>query len=254
MCEQRSGIHPRKRTRPGLPGLFIRVVITGELKGEDVRIEAVIFDLDGLMVDSEPLARQAWRTLLASYGHELDEETVNAMLGLRLMDSSRLVKGRFALPLTVEQIANRRGELLLASLPGNLQPMPGLIELLNAIDARGLRRAVATSSPGFYAPVALQEIGAADGFVVIVTGDSVARGKPAPDIYLAAAAALALPPTLCLALEDSPNGVRSAKAAGMRCIAVPNELSVELDLSEADAILPSLGAVAQRLDEFLVEP
>jgi HAD superfamily hydrolase (TIGR01509 family) len=131
--------------------------------------------------------------------------------------------------------------------------MPGLIELLDAIDARGLRRAVATSSPGFYAPVALQEIGAADGFVAIVTGDSVARGKPAPDIYLAAAAALALPPALCLALEDSPNGVRSAKAAGMRCIAVPNELSVELDLSEADAILPSLGAVAARLDEFLVE-
>jgi HAD superfamily hydrolase (TIGR01509 family) len=232
---------------------LIRVVITSDQKGEDVGIEAIIFDLDGLMVDSEPLARQAWRALLAEHGHTLDRETFNAMLGLRLMDSSRLVKGRFDLPLTIEQIADRRSELFLASLPGNLQPMPGLTELLSAIDARGLRRAVATSSPGFYAPVALREIGAADGFVVIITGDSVARGKPAPDIYLAAAAALALPPAVCLALEDSPNGVRAAKAAGMCCIAVPNEQSAGLDLSEADAIMPSLGAIAGRLDEFLVE-
>lgn len=214
-------------------------------------IQAIIFDLDGLMVDSEPLAREAWRAFLARYGHALDEETFDAMLGLRLMDSSRLVKERFNLPLTVEQIAAGRSELFLASLTGNLRPMPGLVELVRAIDARGLRRAVATSSPGFYAPVALREIGMADGFVTIITGDMVARGKPAPDIYLAAAAALALPPRACLALEDSPNGVRAAKAAGMRCIAVPNELSAGLDLGEADAVLPSLAVVAQRLDALL---
>jgi beta-phosphoglucomutase-like phosphatase (HAD superfamily) len=75
--------------------------------------------------------------------------------------------------------------------------------------------------------------------------------KPAPDIYLAAAQALALPPAACLALEDSPKGVRAAKAAGMCCIAIPNALTADLDLSAADEILPSLSAVAERLDEFV---
>jgi beta-phosphoglucomutase-like phosphatase (HAD superfamily) len=97
----------------------------------------------------------------------------------------------------------------------------------------------------------LREVGAAEGFAAVITGDTVARGKPAPDIYLVAAAALGLSPTVCLALEDSPNGVRAAKAAGMRCIAVPNALSAGLDLSAADAVLPSLADVAARLDEWL---
>ena len=214
-------------------------------------IEAIIFDLDGLMADSEPLARDAWRAFLTHYGHTLDEETINAMLGLRMMDTARLAKERFDLPLTVEQIATQRSDLFLASLAGNLKPMPGLGELLEAVDARGLRRAVATSSSGFYAPVALREIGAADGFEAIVTGDTVPQGKPAPDIYLAAAEALALPPAACLALEDSPKGVQAAKAAGMRCIAIPNALTAGLNLGAADEILPSLSAVAKRLDELV---
>jgi HAD superfamily hydrolase (TIGR01509 family) len=214
-------------------------------------VQAVIFDLDGLMVDSEPLAREAWRTLLADYGHTLDEGMVNAMLGLRLMDTSQLVKKRFYLPLTVKEIAKRRSELLLASIRGNLEPMPGLVELLKATDARGLRRAVATSSPGLYARVALREIGVADGFECIISGDMVSRGKPAPDTYLAAAAALTLPPAACLALEDSPIGVRAAKAAGMRCVAVPNEQSAALDLSEADRVFSSLATVAKCLGELV---
>jgi HAD superfamily hydrolase (TIGR01509 family) len=215
-------------------------------------IKAVVFDLDGLMVDSEPLAKEAWRAFLARYGHALDEKTISAVLGLRLMDTSRLIKERFKLPLSVGQIAAGRSELFLASLAGNLRPLPGLLELLQEVDARGLLRAVATSSPAFYAPVALREIGVADGFAAVITGDVVANGKPAPDIYLAAAAALGVSPVLCLALEDSPNGVQAAKAAGMRCIAVPNELSAGLDLSAANAILPSLAVVAERLDEWVV--
>lgn len=214
-------------------------------------IEAIIFDLDGLMVDSEPLAKEAWRTFLTNHGHTLDRETSKAMLGLRLTECSRLVKRRYDLPLTVEQIAAQRSKWFLAALEGNLQPMPGLLELLDAIDARGLRRAVATSSPKFYAPAALREVGAAEGFEVIIAGDMVSEGKPAPDIYLAAAEALALPPAACLALEDSPNGVRAAKAAGMRCIAIPNALSADLDLSAADEIWPSLSVVAERLDELV---
>jgi len=214
-------------------------------------IQAIIFDLDGLMVDSEPSAKQAWRAWLARYGHVLDQETINAMFGLRLVDSSWLVKERFELPLSVKQIAAEESQVFLSLLDGNLRPMPGLDDLLHAVDARGLPRAVATSSSRRYAPIALRAVGAAGGFAAIVTGDDVQRGKPAPDIYLAAAAALDMPPAVCLALEDSPLGVQAAKAAGMRCVAVPNELTAGLDLSAADWILPSLTAVVEQLDSLL---
>jgi HAD superfamily hydrolase (TIGR01509 family) len=214
-------------------------------------IEAIVFDLDGLMVDSEPLAKEAWRAFLARHGHTFDRETSKATLGLRLTECAQLIKERYDLPLSVEEIAAQRSEWFLAALEGNLQPMPGLLELLEAIDARGLRRAVATSSPKFYASAALREIGVAGGFEVIIAGDMVPRGKPAPDIYLAAAEALALSPAVCLALEDSPNGLHAAKSAGMRCIVVPNALSADLDLSAADHVLPSLSIVAERLDELV---
>jgi len=217
-------------------------------------VEAVIFDLDGLMVDSEPLAKQAWRMLLARYGHTLDQEIINAMLGLRLADSSLLVTERFGLPLPASRIAAEEKHIFMGLLDGNLRPMPGLSDLLRAVDARGLPRAVATSSGRDYALIALRTVGVADGFAAIVTGDDVMHGKPAPDIYLAAAAELGRQAASCLALEDSPIGVSAAKAAGMRCVAVPNELTAELDLRMADRVFPSLMAVTDQLDNLLLPP
>jgi HAD superfamily hydrolase (TIGR01509 family) len=217
-------------------------------------IQAIIFDLDGVMVDSEPLARQAWQALLAEHGHQLDQETFDAMLGLRLADSSRLVKERFGLAMSIDEIVALRGQLLLDLVPGNLRPMPGLYALLNAVEALGLRKAVATSSPSGYAPVALHEVGIADRFDVIITGDTVAHGKPAPDIYLGACRALRLSPAVCAAIEDSPNGVKAAKAAGMMCIAVPNAQSLGLEFPQPDAVYPSLSALAEDLVDWLAKP
>ena len=213
-------------------------------------VQAIIFDLDGLMVDSESLAKQAWRKVLDRYGHELDNDTIDALFGLRLADSSRLVKLKFGLPLSAEQVAAEKNHLFMAMLAGNLHPMPGLYELLKAVDERNLTRAVATSSNRDYASVALETIGV-DGFSAVITADLVQEGKPAPDIYLAAAKALALPPSACLALEDSPNGVRAAQAAGMRCVAVPNAMTAAMDLSAADWHFHSLRAVAGHLDVLI---
>ncbi len=212
-------------------------------------IQAILFDLDGLMVDSEPLAEQSWRLLLARHGHILDERTMADLLGLRPADSAHLIQERFSLPLLPEQLAAEK-RLLLRRLTadGKLRTMPALFDLLDAVDARGLARAVATSSSQDWASFALQAIGADGGFAAVVTGDLVPHGKPAPDIYLAAAEALSLPPGACLALEDSPAGVQAAKRAGMRCVAVPNQATAGLDLSAADWILPSLAAVAEQLD------
>jgi len=217
-----------------------------------VPIQAILFDLDGLMVDSEPLAKQAWRMLLARYGHSLDQGTVQDLFGLRSADSAQLVQERFSLPLSAEQVASQQKEIFGSLLQEDtLRTMPGLSDLLQAVDARGLIRAVATSSGRDWAAFALDAIGAGQGFAAVITSDLVRNGKPAPDIYLAVARALSLPPEACLALEDSPAGVQAAKAAGMRCVAVPNEMTAGMDLSAADWILPSLGAVVEQLDRLV---
>jgi HAD superfamily hydrolase (TIGR01509 family) len=211
--------------------------------------QAILFDHEGLMVDSEPLAKQAWRMLLARFGHSLDQGTANDLFGLRSADSARLVQERFSLPLSAEQVTAEKREILRSlSLEGTLCAMPGLFDLLHAVDARGLMRAVATSSGRDWASFALHVIGAEHGFAAVITSDLVQNGKPAPDIYLAVAQALSMAPEACLALEDSPAGVQAAKAAGMRCVAVPNEMTAGMDLSAADWILPSLAAVAEQLD------
>lgn len=214
-------------------------------------IKAIVFDLDGLMVDSEPIAEQAWSTLLERHGYQVDREAIEAIIGLKLADSSRIIQARFDLPLTVEQIGAEKTRIFTAMLEGNLHPMPGLNELLKVIDERGLLRAVATSSDRSYARLALECVGIENGFFAVITGDLVSHGKPAPDIYLAAAKALSLPPAQCLALEDSPFGVQAAKAAGMRCVAIPNAMTSRMDLGTADWILPSLQVVAERLDTLI---
>jgi HAD superfamily hydrolase (TIGR01509 family) len=216
-----------------------------------VSIRAVVFDLDGLMVDSEPLAREAWRVLLARHDAELDEETAGAILGLRLEDSAACIKRQFNLPLSLEEIINERRSIFDRLASGSLQPMPGLAGLISAIDRRGLKRAVATSGHRGYASRVLESIGLADGFAAIVTGETVRNGKPAPDIYLAAARALGLQPGDCLALEDAPHGIQAAKAAGLLCVAVPNRFTARLDLGAADYLLPSLSAVMAELDGII---
>ena len=214
-------------------------------------IQALIFDVDGLLVDSEPLARRAWGAFLARYGHTLDQATLDSVLGMRLIDTAALMRERFSLPLPIEAIMAGKNEIFFDLARTELQPMPGGQELWNAIGQRGLGRALATSAEPEYVPLALQSAQLVPEPDAIVTGRDVEHGKPSPDIYLAAACALEVSPERCLALEDAPNGIEAAKAAGMRCIAIPNEATASLDLGAADWVLPSLATVAGRLDEFL---
>jgi HAD superfamily hydrolase (TIGR01509 family) len=205
-------------------------------------IRAILFDFDGLLADSEPLQKAAWRAYLQQHGHRLEDSLVERMFGLRLRESAELVRAELGLPFAVEQIMAERDAIFLDSLRGTLQPMPGAHAIVASMREYGLRIALATSGHRRYVPLALAELGLSEAFDVIVTGDSVARGKPAPDIFVRAAALLDVPPAACVVLEDAPHGVAAARAAGMTVIAVPNELTRELDLSAAAAILPSLAA------------
>jgi HAD superfamily hydrolase (TIGR01509 family) len=203
-------------------------------------IQAILFDLDGLMFDSEPHSLASWEAVLAERGVTLDQLTIDSILGRRIDATARTLIDKYHLPDTVQGLADAKTEYQITHLHGNVPPMPGLIELLDEIDRRRLPKAIASSGIHRYVEAVLRVNDLRDRFSVIITGDQVARGKPAPDVFLAAARALNVEPVHCLVLEDAPTGVQAAKAAGMMCIAVPDHSVAQLDLSQADKIVASL--------------
>ncbi len=212
-------------------------------------IQAVLFDMDGLMIDSEPLAKEAWRQTLARYGRTVDETLFDRLLGLRQFECSRLLCEWLGLAQDPAVLMRERNELFMAMLPGRLRAMPGLFELLDWLKAHDIPRALVTSGLTSYVNAVLSELALDGTFSQVVTGETVSRGKPAPDGYLLAAERLGLLPENCLVLEDAPNGIAAAKAAGMLCWAVPNEYTRALDLSAADQIFLSLLAVRAALEQ-----
>ncbi|HET92270.1 MAG TPA: NUDIX domain-containing protein [Chloroflexi bacterium] len=215
------------------------------------KIRAVIFDLDGLMADSEPLAEWSWNQVLERYGHRLDYETYCSVLGLRVVDSSRVICRRYELPITPAEAMAERDRVFLEAVPSCLQARVGLYPLLDELAARGLPLGVATSGHRRYVTLALETLGITDRFGAVATGDEVAQGKPAPDIYLLAAERLGVPPEHCLALDDAPPGVEAASAAGMVGVAVPNQHTASLEFLGAHRVLNSLDEVREGLDELL---
>jgi HAD superfamily hydrolase (TIGR01509 family) len=206
-------------------------------------ITAVVFDMDGLLIDSEPLQLRAWDAYLRRHGAELTPALLQRMLGLRLVDSAALVQRELRLPCTADDVARERDALFLESVPGNLHAMPGALRLIDDLRRRGMGLALATSGHRRYVDLALGGTGLAGLFDVEVTGEMVAHGKPAPDTYQRAAELLGSAPSNCLALEDAPNGVASAKAAGMWCIAVPDAHAERARFDAADAVVDSLAGV-----------
>jgi HAD superfamily hydrolase (TIGR01509 family) len=213
--------------------------------------QAIIFDLDGLMADSEPLAEWSWNQVLTCYGHQLDKQTFRDILGMRVADSARFLCERFSLPISPEEAMAERDQLFLDAVPTRLHARPGLYPLLDELTARDLPLGVATSGHRQYVTLALQTLELETRFQAIARGDEVERGKPAPDVFLLAAERLGVSPDRCLALEDAPLGVESAVTAGMVCLAVPNERMAPPHFSSAYCIFPSLNQVREALDDLL---
>lgn len=214
-------------------------------------IEAIIFDLDGLMIDTEPLARQAWDRVLQDHGEELDDETFTNMIGLRLEDSSIVVQGVYGLTTSPSELASREQIYMAEIMAQGIPTMPGLRRLLGEIEGRTVPWAVATSSRQAYAIQVLSQLGLLKQCQAIAGGDEVEQGKPAPDVYLLAAKRLNSDPALCLALEDSVPGVKACSAAGMLTVAVPNGDTSHMDFKEAAFVYDSLVEVADNLDRLL---
>jgi HAD superfamily hydrolase (TIGR01509 family) len=203
-------------------------------------IRAVVFDLDGVLIDSEPIWERVTRELLARYGRTFDRVIADQHMGMRLVDVVAAVLEAHDLEVDAEVFARELLDDLVAEFERSLVPMPGAEDALKLAASLGLAVGLATGSPRRAVDAVIARYGWR--FDTICTGDDVTRGKPAPEIYQLAAERLGVPPRACIAIEDSLNGGRAAKAAGMVCIAVPEPWD------PADLTLPTLEALtAQHL-------
>lgn len=205
------------------------------------RVEAVIFDMDGLMVNSEDLWEETERRYFNRKGHTYSNEEFDGLLmGRNKEESATVIKERLGLEDSIESIISERYALIRTLCEERLELMPGLLPLLESLPERQMTLALASSSPMDQIHFVLDRFGLRRHFSAIVSGDMVQRGKPAPDIYLLAAERIGKEPYVCVALEDTVNGARAAKAAGMVCLAIPDKRQRDLDFSMADGVFSSL--------------
>jgi HAD superfamily hydrolase (TIGR01509 family) len=209
---------------------------------------ALILDMDGLMVDSEPLWYRVEGAFCEARGGVWTEELALSLVGRGMLTTLRTMAETFGFPIDVERDARLIVDAFVARV-GELELKPGCRELLDAATRARLPLAVASSSPARLITAVLDRFAIAPSFRAVVSGESVARPKPAPDIFLRAAAELGAAPEGCVVLEDSLAGVTAGRAAGMTVIAVP-EGRWEGRGFEAvsDAIVPDLHAAWRLLE------
>ena len=209
---------------------------------EIANVQAVIFDMDGLMIDTEAVAFESWGHVLKTIGIEVPLAVQESMVGLTMVDSRQILIQHFGDEKQVDRVMATADEHYQATLDaGDFEVKPGLFELLDHIERLGLPKAVATSSRRKNADKKLLATGLTERFITVVTSDDVARGKPFPDLYIEAVKRLELDPAACLALEDSAPGIRSAAGAGCPVIMVPDyKLADDEDRQVASAVMGSL--------------
>ncbi len=188
-----------------------------------LNIQAVLLDLDGLLIDSEPIYRSAWQSAAADLGYELSDSLYLALIGLSDRDSEGVLIRTFGSEFPLAQFrglwpARWRRQVEISGIPVK----PGLGDLLRVIEVHRLPAGVATSSEVEQAEMSLRAAGLNQRFSCLVSGDQVPHGKPAPDIFLEAARRLGVPPRHCIVLEDSEAGVLAAAAAGVPVLLIPD--------------------------------
>lgn len=199
------------------------------------------------MINSEGKQSEAIETLLKEHGvePELDEHTgLVQILGMRSEDNLRRLRERHDLEPPVDRLHERKNELYRQSLEEGVDVMPGLMELLDELRRAPVKKALASGSSREDIELVLQHLELEDYFDAVVSGYEVTHSKPAPDIFLAAAKRLSVNPRHVMVLEDAGAGVKAAKAAGMKVIAVKNEYSAGQDFSQADLVVDSLHAAS----------
>ncbi len=213
-----------------------------------MEIAAVLFDFDGVLVDTEYAIYQAWQRCFHEHGHDLPLEIYTRCIGSDFVTWSpkthlEELSGR---DFDWHDLDSRRQQEIMDDLKGT-GPMPGVTGLLDHLTTTGTRRAVVSSSSHDWVDGWLERLSLDGHFETVVCRGDAPAIKPAPDLYLEAARRMDLPPSACLVIEDSLNGVKSAVAAGMPVWVVPNRVTIGLDFSAADRIFDSLAELAAAL-------
>jgi len=213
-----------------------------------VKIEAVVFDLDGVLVDSEQVWDEIRETLARERGGRWHERAQVDMMGMSSGEWSRYMHDVIGLADAPEDINAEVVERILARYRQELPLVDGGVDAVERL-APDFHLAVASSSNRPVIDAVLDTAGLSELFEVTVSSDEVERGKPAPDVYVEAARRLGVAPERCAAVEDSANGIRSARAAGMRVIAIPNHRYPPADeaLAAADVVLESLDGLSRQV-------
>jgi HAD superfamily hydrolase (TIGR01509 family) len=210
-------------------------------------IRAVIFDMDGLILDTETVYREVMMEAASAKGAELPEAVFLSMVGLPAESSREIAITHFGNDFPYEPWLDHVVQLARARLAGGAPLKTGVVELLDRLDVVGLPRAIATSSSRGGVERHLGPAGLLARFNTVIAAGDYARGKPHPDPFLTAANRLGVPAASCLALEDSHNGVRAAHAAGMMTVMVPDLLPATPEMRDlAMAVCDSLHEVAER--------
>lgn len=206
---------------------------------------AVLFDFDGVLVDTEWAIYQAWLRTFRNHGHDLPLEVYTRCIGSDFQTWSPKTHLEELSGLTFDwhDLDTRRQVEIIRDLEEE-KPMPGVVGMLDKLGTQGIRKAVVSSSSHHWVDGWLNKLDLMDRFETVVCRGDAPRIKPAPDLYLEAAARLQLEPSECLVIEDSLNGVKAAKAAGMPVWVIPNRVTLGLDFTGVENIFPDMKKLA----------
>ncbi len=222
----------------------------GHFDFEEKYMKAVIFDMDGVLVDSQPYHFKADIDTMAEYGVIKDQKFYESFAGTLTADRMRTLKEMFGLDAPVEEMTIKRENMILDIMgKEDIKPVLGIPEFLRSIKEKGLTTAVASSSDYKLINLILDRLKIAKYFDSVTSGSDVKRGKPSPDVFLLAAERIGIEPAECLVVEDSENGVKAAKAAGMKALGYINPTSGKQDLSLADFITDDFKKIS--IDMFI---
>lgn len=202
-------------------------------------IKGLIFDMDGLMIDSERLYFEVERDMAARFDRTVDERILWRMMGRSPQEGLKIFVGELDLPLSVDEAIEMRNSLMRHKLRTELVPMPGLFDIVETFHGR-LKLAVCTGAQSEFLDIVMEGLGLRDRFSVLQHSDGIDRGKPDPEIYLLTCGKMGLAPADCVVLEDSSNGALAGKRAGCTVIAVPSDYTRGQDFGFVDHLASNL--------------
>lgn len=203
-------------------------------------LEAVIFDMDGVLIDSEPVHYESNKKIMQEFGYNLEYDYYKKFIGSTLTHMWEVIKKDYGIDNEVSELNHMSEQYSNNIIKENgYIIVPGAVELVKMFNDNGIKLAVASSSSAYLIDRAVSYLGIKECFDVLVSGENIANPKPSPDIFLKAAEILGVDGSRCIVIEDSANGVKAAKAAGIACVGYINPNSGEQDLSKADYLVES---------------